>query len=223
MFKSVAATLGCTFLLTGCVATAGRDFQRPPPETLVLGQTTASEVEGRMGAPFTQSTNTVSDPTEEQRAKLTEFSAMPTPSTRTFIDYAYGQGQMRRELAFIFVDSRLAAYTFRSDFPNDNSDFDAGKVSLLRKGETTEAEAISLFGPQYGRATYPLVRDPGNHIVRYYFNSIVGTHHNAKELDLLADSRNRVIDYKIDSVSDEVSLPAARGVTSVPIFIPRGK
>ena len=115
-------------------------------------------------------------------------------------------------MAFIFIDDKLKAYTFTSDFANDSSDFDEGKISLIKKNQTTETEAIQLLGPQYGLAVYPLIRDREDHVVRYYYNSIGAGQTEAKQLDLLVDSQKIVKDYKFASASNP--LPQAGGASN---------
>ena len=209
-------------LLAGCVHTVGRDFQIPSSSQLVLGQTSVSEAEALLGQPTSQKVNTVSEPPELDLAKISPFSAVPTASTRTFIDYVFLKGAQRREMGLVFVDDRLEIYTFTSDFPNESTNFDEGKISLLTKNVTTKEEAIQLFGTRFGVGAYPMVRDRGTQVLRFYYNSLTSGQHDAKELDVLVDSRNIVKDYQFGSASNPLPQPTVQS-TTIPIFIPKGK
>jgi hypothetical protein len=86
---------------------------------------------------------------------------------------------------------------FISNFANDSSDFDDSKVSLLKRGATTEGEAIQYFGPPLGRKEYPQVRDKGSYALFYAYTEklpMVG----GKDLMLLFGRNNILQDYKFN-------------------------
>jgi hypothetical protein len=53
----------------------------------------------------------------------------------------------------------LVGHVFSSTLPEESTDFDASLVNRIRKGETTEADAIRLLGTPSGRFIYPFIKD----------------------------------------------------------------
>lgn len=139
---ALVAVISCI----GC--TGGRRFSRPEPDSLVLGVTTCSEVRERLGAPLREGTSTANG------VKV------------KFLHYGYAQqvaedlvtwGYRVRHLTLNFVDERLVAFEGRSSFQEDSTDFDASKLSELKDGVTTRAQAVELLGPPPGLARYPIL------------------------------------------------------------------
>src|SRR5262249_1389422 len=63
-----------------------------------------------------------------------------------------------RATAFYFNDLILVGHEFTSSFKEDHSDFDETKVTKIKKGETTKAQAIELMGAPTGMYVYPLIQ-----------------------------------------------------------------
>ena len=197
MLKRVSFLVACV-MLTGCVHTIGKDFKEPGEAQLRLGTTTRQDILALMGEPTKQSQNSVSEKSPEDVAKLTPFDAAPTNRMSAFIDYSFWRMTNHREMAFIFSDDRLTSYLFLSNFPEDGSNFDDAKISLIKKGVTTEPEIIRYFGSSYGKSIYPTVRDSGTHELRFNYPSEKNAR-EGKELRVLFDSKNVVKDFKFSS------------------------
>ena len=56
-------------------------------------------------------------------------------------------------MSFHFWDGVLVGYDFLSAFDEDKTNFDDTRVSEMKKGETTEAQVVALFGPPGGKYT----------------------------------------------------------------------
>jgi hypothetical protein len=184
-------------LLAGCAPTAGVDFRHPAADQLVLGQTSTGDIRALLGPPHKQVVSTATPLSDEDRKKQSPMDPDRTGATATFLDFLYAKGAEHREMAFIFEDDKLASYMFISNFANDSSDFDDSKVSLLKRGATTEGEAIQYFGPPLGRKEYPQVRDKGSYALFYAYTEklpMVG----GKDLMLLFGRNNILQDYKFN-------------------------
>jgi hypothetical protein len=132
--------------LGGC---AGRDFTRPPADTLALGKTTEPEIRQRFGDPSRQGI------------------VMRNGETMKSLSYGYASGAgslaggltPSRGMGFYFWNGALVGHEFTSSFDTDTTDFDAAKVAQIRKGETTESEVTALLGPPPGAYIYPMIPD----------------------------------------------------------------
>lgn len=146
--RAIAWVLGTLFLIGGCAV--GRDFVRPDEGALVIGRTTYKDVFLKYGTPFREGTKTVND----QVVKMVSYaysSAGGTPLAEG-VTPARGMG-------FYFANDVLVGHEFASSFKDDNTDFDESKVKLIRKGETTGKEVITLLGPPHGVHTHPLIKE----------------------------------------------------------------
>ena len=131
----------------GC---AGRDFTRPPADTLTLGKTTEQEIRQRFGDPYRQGT------------------VVRNGETMKSLRYGYASGAASlaggvtpsRGMSFYFWNDTLVGHEFTSSFDTDTTDFDAKKVPQIRKGETSESEVTALLGSPHGAYVYPLI--PGH-------------------------------------------------------------
>jgi hypothetical protein len=198
MMKFVAFALMGT-CLTACVHTAGVDFRYPDTSRLVAGQTTEAEVEAMMGKPLFQNVLTV-EPKADAAKTARPVDPAPIERTVKMIKYDFKKGPDKRELAIMFSDEKLCSVIFFSNFPEDSTDYDDSKVSLLKKGTTTEAEALAYFGPPRGRDDYPSIRDKTSHGLRYTYGveglpPVAG----AKELVMVFDKNNVLQDFKFNS------------------------
>ena len=148
--------------LGGC---AGRDFTRPPADTLTLGQTTAAEIRQRFGEPSRQGT------------VLRNGETMKSLS----YGYASGAGSLvgdvtpSRGMGFYLWNDALVGHEFTSSFDIDTTDFDATKVPQIRRGETTEAGVTALLGPPSGAYIYPMIPDKAARGLVYLWAQTRGT------------------------------------------------
>jgi hypothetical protein len=132
--------------LGGC---AGRDFTRPPADTLTLGKTTEAEIRQRFGDPYRQGT------------------VVRNGETMKSLSYGYASGAgslaggvtPSRGMGFYFWNDTLVGHEFTSSFDTDTTDFAAAKVPQIRKGETTESEVTALLGSPPGAYIYPMIPD----------------------------------------------------------------
>jgi hypothetical protein len=146
--------------LLGC--SAGRDFARPPQDSLIIGTTKYKEVLARFGPPFQEGTAT-----RNERALKTA-------------KYAYAEGKMRgtalhegvspeRAMNYYFLDDVLVGHVFISSFKGDPTDFDASKVKDIRRGETTRKNVTDLLGLPSGLYAYPLVKNEADQGLVYAY------------------------------------------------------
>jgi outer membrane protein assembly factor BamE (lipoprotein component of BamABCDE complex) len=137
-------------VLVGCVQ--GRDFTRSPADTLTLGKTTRQEIVTRMGSPVEQGT------VSRTGVVLQSIQYHQWSST------GYERGQM-----FFLRDDILVGHSYSSTETNDSTNFDATRVNLIRKGETTEREVITLLGPPSGAFIYPFIKGRDDHALGWYY------------------------------------------------------
>jgi hypothetical protein len=137
-------------LIAGC---AGRDFVRPAPGSLVVGQTTQDEVWQRFGSPYTE-------------GSLVKNGIMLR--TLTYAFSAAGGTPLvagvtpARSLGLYFSGHVLVGHEFVSSYAEDHTDFDESRIGQIRRGETTRAGVIELIGEPAGFYIYPLVRNRGD-------------------------------------------------------------
>jgi hypothetical protein len=137
--------LGIVLVAVGC---AGRDFTRPTPESLVLGKTTYAEINGRFGSPYRESTLV--------RNEKTVRAVSYAYSTAGGEPFASGVTPARG-VDFYFLDQVLVGHQFVSSFKADHTEFDESKAPGIKKGATTRADVVTLFGPPTGMHIHPLI------------------------------------------------------------------
>lgn len=152
--------LGLAMLLVGCVS-AGRDFQRPASQELVLGKTTYAELSQRLGPARSQSVSRVND------------------ADLDMVNYGYAESGGRalvsgvtpgRNLMFYFHKGVLVGHEFVSSFANDATDFDEGKIDAIQKGKTSRAQVIAMLGQPVGEYSPPMVKQEiGNRALGYLY------------------------------------------------------
>jgi hypothetical protein len=161
----IVRLLSVALLLAALGGCAGRDFTRPPADTLALGKTTEREIRQRFGDPYRQGT------------------ALRNGETMKSLTYAYaaGAGSLAggltpsRGIGFYFWSDVLVGHEFTSSFDEDKTDFDVTKVPQIRKGETTEATVTALLGPAPGGYIYPMIADKAAHALVYVYTQTRGT------------------------------------------------
>ena len=167
MPRRVLAILALLLVSAGC---AGRDFTRPPPESLAIGQATEAEIRQRFGTPYRE--GAVIKNNETMKVLIYAYA--------TTISSAPGGLVPERAQEFYLWQDVLVGHHFTSSFPDDKTDFDGAKASQIKKGETTEAGVVSLLGPADGDYRYPLIADKDARAAVYLFQQVRGTAFNLK-------------------------------------------
>ncbi|HEY4134716.1 MAG TPA: hypothetical protein VGO34_05830 [Alphaproteobacteria bacterium] len=207
-------------LLTGCQN--ARDFKRPDPNGLQLGDMTKQQIVAVYGQPRQQRTQVVGAPAAGTAAQP---SKPAVSGTFTLYNYLYrnpgdvflrGFQASEKVLVFEFFNDKLYAYNFVSDVDSDSSNFDESKVAALENGHSTRDEVESLFGAPTGRAIFPAA-PPGNEKLTYQYVTNADMQISIKRLDMLFDEQDILQNFNLDSRSAPMQTPAA---TTVPIFIP---
>ena len=202
-------------LLAGACASAGRNFERPDPSSLVLGSMTKSEAIARFGTPAGQtSISSGSGATNSSQDRLPPgLRRAEVPGLVESIRYTYahaafeGSGAISRVrlLSLSFWNDRLVRYNFSSSFENDGTNFDENKVSSFVRGQTTRAQVESALGHPGGESVYPLVAKQGTRALTYEY-VIVGPKRGQatlKSVSLLFDSSDRLLEtYVFSEIRD---------------------
>ena len=221
-----------TFALAcvGCTHTSGRDFVRPGAANYVLGETTKTAILGIYGSPEREATAITSGDDQAAKQVRSEFDPAPVAGSYSTITYHYsentppivGGNSSVRSVAFTFLDNKLVAYNFVSNFIKDSTDFDESKLSSLEKHKTTETQVEQLLGAPTGRATYPVVLTPGNKKVLYSYvtqNKATRKIEN-KALTVIFGPDDRIVDYRFNSGAVDAPAPTGGSAGVIPIVIP---
>jgi hypothetical protein len=162
MSRRIITIVALLLVSAGC---AGRDFTRPPMESLAVGQATEAEIRHRFGTPFREGTVLKNNETMKVLSYAYASSASSAPG---------GEVPARAQEFYLWRDV-LVGHHFTSSFPNDKTDFDGAKAPQIRKGETTESAVVSLLGPPHGAYRYPLIADKDARASVYLFEQAKGT------------------------------------------------
>ena len=180
-------------LLAACV---GRDFTRPAPDSLRLGQTTWAEVAERYGEPFKESVYTL-----DGVDIVTEIYAYGSLAANHHQAKINSDGAAHK-LEFKFHRNILVGYVYSSSRAEDHTDFDETKSAEIIKGVSTKADVIKLLGKPGGYYIYPMIASPsGDAAVYYYTETRAGV---AKQTQTL--SKLLVITFAQNGVVSDVSL-----------------
>ena len=158
-FRDGFSALFLVAALTACTATAGRDFERPASGSLIIGETTESEVLTRYGKP--ESTGT------EVRDDQTINTIMYSYSSNE--EAIVGGVTPARVLACQFVDGSLVGYEFVSSYPKDHTSFDPTKREAIQVGKSTKKDVIDVMGPPNGERSRPLIDPPAERALVYSY------------------------------------------------------
>jgi hypothetical protein len=234
MFKR-SGLLFVILLLAGCAGTQGRDFTRPNPSQLQLGQTLRANILALYGEPQRQSSLVVTETTSPNpNQPRTEFDSAQVPGAYSTITYNYsviqppiaGGGVSVRSLLFGFWNNTLIVDNFISNFPTDSSNFDETKLSDIVKTKTTKAAVVQLLGPPSGGSIYPAVQTNGDEMMIYEYAELGGQPRQLtrKRLEILVGKDEVVRDYRFASNSQPApNAPTAATPAFVPLFIPAHK
>jgi len=148
-------------IVAGC---AGRDFKRPDPQSLVVGESTTADVIFFMGEPMSVSEAVMNG----QNIKTMWYT------------YSSGFGSLNpdviagRVMAFSTFNDLLVGQEFISSFKEDATDFDESKLNEIVKGKTTRAEVQATMGEPSGELIYPVVKKSGETAFLYTYREAKG-------------------------------------------------
>jgi outer membrane protein assembly factor BamE (lipoprotein component of BamABCDE complex) len=164
--RNSLAGLGLAAAILVLTACAGVDFVRPAPDSFTLGKTTEQEVLQRMGKPYQTGTM-------EKNGKTTQFASYAYASVGG--EALYEGVTPARAQAFYFLDGILVGTEFSSSFKSDGTDFDETRLSQIKKGKSTRADVIRVFGQPGGNYIFPLTNDPSNNALVYTYTQTKGS------------------------------------------------
>jgi len=183
-----------------------RDSVRPAPGSIALGRTTYEEIVRRYGRPAIEGS------APNTNGKLTTLTYRVTQvGARVPDDGIIPQ----RTIRFHLLDGVLVGYAWTSSFLVDSTDFDERKIVELKKGQTTRAEVVALFGEPTGEYVHPLVVPPGEIGLVYLYQQTwaprmpLMTSTSSKSLVVTLDGNGIVTDVKFEPVIANPS-PIAR-------------
>lgn len=202
------------FLLAAACASIGRDFARPDPDSLVLGQTTISEVVGKFGPPQRRSKRTSISPSTASSIGSEELPAglrrASVPGDIESLGYAYaratgsafGTTANSRFLSLGFWNDKLISWSYVSNFAGDDTNFDDAKLSSFVKGKMTRADILRELGKPGGEGIYPFVMNKGTRTLSYQYVSSTKrsgfisktSETNTKLVRFLFDSSDKLIE-----------------------------
>jgi outer membrane protein assembly factor BamE (lipoprotein component of BamABCDE complex) len=182
-------------VLAGC---AGTNFKRPEPLDLVVGQSSAADVQRVMGPPREIGQRVQN----EQDLKVMRYA------------YAEGVGQGRyqgvvpaRAMVFTTYGGVLVAQEFVSSFQSDATEFDETQAGAIVNGKTTRNEVLNLLGRPNGEAVYPVIRSRTDKALVYSYSHAKGTAFNMKfynkALVISFDGDGVVTDLQYSSTGDK--------------------
>ena len=193
MLRTLVVAFALVVMLASCV---GRDFSRPEPESLRLGQTTRSQIIERYGDPVYDSTSTAGGITIT--ALTYSYASAAGKPHRHYLDGSVAA----RAVFFQFSGDLLVGYNYSSSWAEDHTDFDESKRSHFVKGSTTSTQVIQLLGKPGGTCIYPIIdeRNGTGFTYRYFESSGSGHLHKTyrKFLLIAFDQRGVVSDVKYD-------------------------
>jgi hypothetical protein len=211
------ALIACLAVALAACVSRGKDFNRPDPAALVLGQTTLAEATVRFGSPTSRIVRRSLNPAPVQESAGSPFP-ISTPArvagTIEALFYSYTTVAMpgvvvgpissqHKHLFLAFWNERLVMYSFTSSFTKDAASFDANRAQAFVRGRTTRADVVQVFGPPTGEAIYPFVKDEGTRLLLYQEVSsqasgatpaTTETVTRRKTLRFLFDASDRLID-----------------------------
>jgi SmpA/OmlA family protein len=153
------------------IVAAGCASAKPPQDTLVLGQTSRQEILQRLGTPYREGTVTKNG--KQLQTMTYAFATSGGTPARSGVNPTRGQG-------FYFFDDKLSGYDFSSSWKEDQTDFDAAKLSAIKKGVSTRDDVVRLIGRPGGKYAYPLITDQKAQADVYLYAETSGGPFNAK-------------------------------------------
>jgi hypothetical protein len=217
MRRTLLAVICFGLLLGAC----DKDFTRPEPDALKLGEVTRPEIVKNYGNPYSERTTVVGAPA----ARTIAADGGPVAGTFATLNYIYTDPMSkflntfrRKQIVFEFFNDRLYAYNFVSDVAEDETNFDESNVRELENGRTTREQATSLLGLPSGRAVFPAVPAGVEKLIYQYVTGI-GEHRESKRLELMFE-RAVLKNFSFVTQSGTPQPPQSGGARTVPVIIP---
>jgi hypothetical protein len=179
------AIFGLIGALASC--TVGKDFQRPAPASLTLGEMTKSQAMVRYGDPWQSGSQTTNGQSIEKIVYGYSGGGDPLVSGVT----------PARTLDLYFHKQVLVGYLFTSTFKSDHTDFDQSRVGLVKKGETC-SKVSEVFGPSPGKAIYPMANERDLTVHMYTYpqtkGKMLGFDFYLKSFSVACDKNGNIVD-----------------------------
>lgn len=142
-------------MIPGC-GPVGREFGRPAPGTLRLGETRYDDLVALFGSPLGQSTTMVKEGVQADVLTWVYAPHAGAPQTKLLTAWLCGD--------------RLVGVLFYSTFPDEQPEFfDESKLAHVSAGITTRRDLLALFGAPSGEYMHPMVPlvPPGERLILY--------------------------------------------------------
>ena len=179
------AMLGLIASLASC--TVGKDFHRPAPAALSLGEMTKSQAMALYGEPWQSGSQIANGQSIEKIVYGYSGSGDPLVSGVT----------PARTLDLYFHNQILVGYLFASTFKSDHTDFDQSRVGLVEEGDSC-SKVSELFGPSPGKAIYPMANERNLTVLMYTYpqtkGKMFGFDFYLKSLSVECDKNEIIID-----------------------------
>ena len=155
-------------LLTAC---AGTNFVRVADDTMVLGQTTSEQITARLGSPYREGVVIKND--QQIQTSSYAYASTGGEAAAAGVTAARSQG-------FYFFNNKLVGHEFVSSWKEDSTNFDSGKISQIKKGESIRSDVVRLLGDPGGKYIYPVIPSNAEDAVSYLYNETKGSAFNLK-------------------------------------------
>jgi hypothetical protein len=224
----VVGLLLVAMLVGSC--TVGKEFTRPMPDQLELGNVTKEDILRLYGKPERQEVSRITAPAGSGRAPLGGDAPPVLGGTITTLTYSHadvtkavflpGALPVTKTIVFDFFNDKLVGYNFLSNFEADSSNFDENRIESLAKGVATREDVTRLLGAPTGRAIFPATSDIANERYTYQYSEISDGQRNAKRLDIEFDQDGTLVDARFKSSNSPFVPPRPPGAL-LPIVIPQ--
>lgn len=216
-------------LITGCVP-VGRNFVRPTPDTVQLGNATPQEIKARFGEPRSERSWARGD-LELATEVGTPFGAPRVPGSMTEIGYYYEHRgepgvapgvEPSRSATYWFWDGRLVGYRSTSSFKADSTAFDEAKAASIRPWQTLRGDLVAALGNPSGVRIFPLAPAGDMQVLTWFVfeYDAAARQTRTRTLHVLVNSIGVVVDQRFDSSSKPIPPPPPSTYTPMYIYTP---
>jgi len=197
---TLSTIAAAAILSVGCTTQFGTQFNSTSAKQLKPGVSTRDELVSKVGPIVKPEIVTIKkDFGDKELANpvIVEFASYYFSDTQAPTSKA--DIRASRNASFMLTDSKVMSYRVSSTFTNESTDFDESKIAAIRKGITTESEAVALLGEPSGRALYPFAKDVGGSSISWYnlsFNKATNKIHS-KLYVVYLDANHVVSDFDL--------------------------